>query len=84
MQSARHGLTGMFFMVVTFRKGIIIDDVISWHKRIILFYLTSSRDPVGQMIQQFVVGMRRQWDFCSQHVNAGGAHVVPSLVMAGV
>ena len=34
MQSARHGLTGMFFMVVTFRKGIIIDDVISGHKRI--------------------------------------------------
>ena len=24
----------------TFRKGIIIDDVISWHKRIILLYLT--------------------------------------------
>ena len=40
VQSARHGLTGMFFMVVTFRKGIIIDDVISWHKRIILLYLT--------------------------------------------
>ena len=39
---------------------------------------------VGQMIQQFVVGMRRQWDFCLQHVNAGGAHVVPSLVMADV
>ena len=39
---------------------------------------------VGQMIQQFVVGMRRQWGFCSQHVNAGGAQVVPSLVMSGV
>ena len=40
VQSARHGLTGMILWLCTFRKGIIIDDVISWHKRIILLYLT--------------------------------------------
>ncbi len=84
MQSARHGLTGMFFMVVTFREGIIIDDVISWHKMIILLYLTfvtGSGWPNDPAVRG---GYAAPVVFSLQHVNAGGAHVVPSLVMSGV